>query len=346
MAVKQNFEALYFKAAFCLTSENMSDFTPVSRTLGVEVNNGMGTVFTALGARYEMPYVAREGFLATDSCEADTRSVDKVPVGEIMRYVRGQVIRENAVPEEYKEFVETVKAGKEVYKDYQVCSLGEKKADVLFLISPADKTPLETAQNFAKLAGKAGKSVYATNEYGDCGYLMIQLELVKELEARTEALKAALDAYDEIVTDDQFILDALLMQFEDKADKICFVDEFIFEHKDALAVSAEGRKIAVHESGIINRLYPLRKVDYAQILTGAELVYPARNGYDVSDTGIAGGLGFAEEEALKTVAKRRVRDLEALEADEVITPCGAEKAGLEIGGAKKADSLLSYMAAL
>lgn len=346
MAVKQDFEALYFKAAFCLTSENVSDFTPVSRTLGVEVTNGMGTVFTALGARYEMPYVAKEGFLSTDSYEADTRSIDKVPVTEVMRYVRGQVIREDAVPEEYKKFVGDVKEGKAVYKDYEVCRSGEEKADVLYLISPADKTPTQSAQDFAKVAGKAGKTAYATNEYGDCGYLMLQLELFKELEAKTEALKAVLDAYDEIVTDDQFVLDALLVQFEDKADKIRFVDEFLFENKEALAVSAEGRKLAVHESGIINRLYPLRKVDYAQILTGAELVYPARSGYDVSDSGIAGGLGFADEVALKTVAKRRVRDLEALEADEVITPCAAEKAGLENGGAAKAHSLLSYIAAL
>lgn len=93
MAVKQDFEALYFKAAFCLTSDIISDFNPVSRTLGVDVTDGMGTVFTALGARYDMRYVAEEGFLTTDSYETDTRSIDKVPVAEVMRYTRGQTIR-------------------------------------------------------------------------------------------------------------------------------------------------------------------------------------------------------------------------------------------------------------
>ena len=111
MAVKQDFEALYFKAAFCLTSDIISDFNPVSRTLGVDVTDGMGTVFTALGARYDMRYVAEEGFLTTDSYETDTRSIDKVPVAEVMRYTRGQTIREDAVPEKYSEFVK--KSGKE-----------------------------------------------------------------------------------------------------------------------------------------------------------------------------------------------------------------------------------------
>ena len=93
MAMKHDFETLYFKAAFCLTSDVISDFNPVSRRLGVDVTDGMGTVFTALGARYEMRYVADEAFLTTDSYETDTRSIDNVPVAEVMRYTRGQILR-------------------------------------------------------------------------------------------------------------------------------------------------------------------------------------------------------------------------------------------------------------
>lgn len=345
MAVKQDFEALYFKAAFCLTSENMSDFTPVSRTLGVDVTNGMGTVFTALGARYEMRYVAEEGFLATDSYEADTRSIDGVPISEVMRYVRGETIRENTVPEKYKQFVADVKEGKTVYADYETCKLGEENASVLYLISPADKDPKQSAATFAKMAEKIGKTTYATNEFGDCGYLMLQLEFYKELEQKASALKATIDKYDEIVTDDQFVLDALLVQFEDRADKIRFIDEFIFENKDKLAVEADGKKIAIHESGIINRLYPLRRVDYGEIFKGAEIVYPARSGFDVSDCGIAGGLGIANETVLKAIAKRRVKDLKALDTDEIISPCVAEKTGLEMSGAVRISSLLACIAA-
>ncbi len=345
MAMKHDFETLYFKAAFCLTSDVISDFNPVSRRLGVDVTDGMGTVFTALGARYEMRYVADEAFLTTDSYETDTRSIDNVPVAEVMRYTRGQILREDAVPGKYAGFVENVKAGKSVFHDYKVYSSGEKDAAVLYLISPADKTPEKSAEAFAKLAEKLGKSAYSTNEFGDCGYLKIQLELFKELEESAEAVKAALEKYDQIVTDDQFILDALLIQFEDMADKILFIDGFIAGNAGKLGISAAGKKIAVHESGIINRLYPLRKADYAEVLKDAELVYPARNGYDVSDSGIAGGLGLADEEVMKAVAGRREKDLEALGADVIVSVCAAEKAGLEAGGGK-VESLLCYAAAL
>lgn len=344
MAMKHDFETLYFKAAFCLTSDVISDFNPVSRRLGVDVTDGMGTVFTALGARYEMRYVADEAFLTTDSYETDTRSIDSVPVAEVMRYTRGQVIREDAVPEKYAGFVENVKAGKSVFHNKSYSS-GEKDAAVLYLISPADKTPEKSAEAFAKLAGKIGKSAYSTNEFGDCGYLKLQLELFKELEESSADIKAAMGKYDQIVTDDQFILDALLIQFEDKSDKVRFIDEFIAENAEKLGISAAGKKIAVHESGVINRLYPLRKADYAEVLKGAELVYPARSGYDVSDSGIAGGLGLADEEVMKAVAGRREKDLEALGADVIVSACAAEKAGLEAGGGK-VESLLCYAAAL
>lgn len=346
MAVKQDFEALYFKAAFCLTSDIISDFNPVSRTLGVDVTDGMGTVFTALGARYDMRYVAEEGFLTTDSYETDTRSIDKVPVAEVMRYTRGQTIREDAVPEKYAEFVKNVREGRSVFQDYKAYKSGKEDASVLYLISPADKTPEQSAAAFAKLAEKAGKSAVATNEYGDCGYLKLQLELFEELEGISTALGAVLDRYEEIVTDDQFVLDALLVQFEERADKIRFIDEFLAENKEKLGLSAAGKTIAVHESGIINRLYPARKVNYAELLEGAALVYPARSGYDVSDSGIAGGLGLADAEVMKAVAGRRAKDLCALKADVVLSACAAEKTGLEAGGAEGVHSLLCYLAEL
>ncbi len=345
MAVKQDFEALYFKAAFCLTSDIISDFNPVSRTLGVDVTDGMGTVFTALGARYDMRYVAEEGFLTTDSYETDTRSIDKVPVAEVMRYTRGQTIREDAVPEKYSEFVKKVREGRSVFKDYKAYRSGEKDASVLYLISPADKTPDCSAAAFSRLAEKAGKSVFATNEYGDCGYLRLQLELFDELEEICASLKTVLERYDEIVTDDQFVLDALLVQFGEQADKIRFADEFLYENRAKWKASFRGKTIAIHESGIINRLYPARKVEYSELLEGAKLVYPGRSGYDVSDSGIAGGLGMADEDVMKAVAGRRVKDLRALKADVILSACAAEKAGLEDGGAEEAESLLCYLAA-
>lgn len=346
MAVKQDFEALYFKAAFCLTSDIISDFNPVSRTLGVDVTDGMGTVFTALGARYDMRYVAEEGFLTTDSYETDTRSIDKVPVAEVMRYTRGQTIREDAVPEKYGEFVKNVREGRSVFEDYKVYKAGEENASILYLISPAEKMPDRNAVAFTKLAKKAGKSVDATNEYGDCGYLMLQLELFEELEKTSAVLETVLDRYEEIVTDDQFVLDALLTRFGEKADKIHFVDEFLFENREKLDITVSGKTIGIHESGIINRLYPARKVDYSKLLEGAKLVYPARHGYDVSDSGIAGGLGLADEDVMKAVAARRAKDLCSLGADVILSPCSAEKAGLEAGGAEEVDSLLCYLAAL
>ncbi len=345
MAVKQDFEALYFKAAFCLTSDIISDFNPVSRTLGVDVTDGMGTVFTALGARYDMRYVAEEGFLTTDSYETDTRSIDKVPVAEVMRYTRGQTIREDAVPEKYSEFVKEVREGRSVFEDYKEYKSGKENASVLYLISPADKIPDRNAAAFTKLAEKAGKSVDATNEYGDCGYLMLQLELFEELEKTSASLESVLERYEEIVTDDQFVLDALLVRFGEKADKIRFIDEFLYENKEKLEVSVSGKTIAVHESGIINRLYPARKVDYSKLLEGAKVVYPARHGYDVSDSGIAGGLGFADVDVMKAVAGRRAKDLRSLGADVILSSCTAEKAGLEAGGAEEVDSLLCFLAA-
>lgn len=346
MAVKQDFEALYFKAAFCLTSDIISDFNPVSRTLGVDVTDGMGTVFTALGARYDMRYVAEEGFLTTDSYETDTRSIDKVPVAEVMRYTRGQTIREDAVPEKYSEFVKKVREGRSVFRDYREYKSGEEDAAMLFLISPADKTPDCSAAAFARLAEKAGKKVFATNAYGDCGYLKLQLELFEELEENSASLKAVLDRYEEIVTDDQFVLDALLVQFGELAYKIRFVDEFLYENREKLKAAVFGKTIAVHESGIINRLYPARKVDYSELLEGANFVYPARSGYDVSDSGISGGLGLADEEVMKTVAGRRAKDLRSLKADIILSSCAAEKAGLAEGGAEEVESLLCYLAAL
>lgn len=346
MAMKQDFQALYFRAAFCLTSENISDFTPVSRRLGVDVSAGMGTVFTALGARYDMRYVAQEGFLTTDSYEVDTRSVDNVPVSEVMRYTRGQTIREDAVPDKYKKFVDTVKEGKSVFTDYNEYKAGDEEGSVLFLISPAAKDPKKSAEDFLKVAEKIGKNAYATNAYNDCGYLMIQLEMFDELEKVTDKLNDAIEKYSKIVTDDQFVLDALLVQFADKADKIMFIDEFIYENKDKLEIAETGKKITIHESGIVNRLYPGRKLDYAEILNAAGIVYAKRSGYDVSDSGIAGGLGFADTEVMKAVAERRVKDLKALKADVIISVCAAEKVGLEIGGAENVESLLSYVAAL
>lgn len=91
----QEFSKLYYRTSNCLTSDIIADFAPVSRILGVDTSTGVGAVFTAMGTRFDMQYVAKEAFMATDGYESDTRSIDDTPVAEVMRYVtRGDLLQE------------------------------------------------------------------------------------------------------------------------------------------------------------------------------------------------------------------------------------------------------------
>ena len=139
MAVKNDFKTLYYRTANCLTSDIIADMNPASRVLGVDTTAGFGTVFTAMGSRFDIRFVAKEAFLATENYECDTRSVDHVSVDEVMRYVRAQTIAEDTLPEAYRPFVETVKKGESVYRQYHPVEIGSDGADVLFLMSPAQR---------------------------------------------------------------------------------------------------------------------------------------------------------------------------------------------------------------
>lgn len=335
----QDFSKLYYRTSNCLTSDIIADFAPVSRVTGVDTSSGMGVVFTAMGTRFDMQYVAKEAFTATDSYEADTRSIDDTPVAEVMRYVRSEIIGGGHVPEEYRALTQKVLDGDTVYAGYQECKKGEE-GDVLFLISPAAADAQKSADNFLAVAGKAGRKAYGTNEYKDAGYLLLALGQTEKANKIADAMRDALGKYQEVVTDDGYVLDALLIQFPEMVDKIRFIDEFLAE---CGACSEKSGKVVVHESGIVQRLYPGRRVDYQKIFKDAEVVLPARSGYDVSDSGMAGGLGLMEPGILAAVSGRRMMDLAAPAHDVIVTPCACEAAGLNCAEKEKVVTLLDYV---
>lgn len=343
MAVKNDFKTLYYRTANCLTTDIIADMNPASRVLGVDTTAGFGTVFTAMGSRFDIRFVAKEAFLATENYECDTRSVDRVSVDEAMRYVRAETVAEDAVPEEYKAFVETVKKGESVYRQYHPVSSGKDDADVLFLMSPAHLEPEKAAAQFEKLAAKAGKSALCTNAHGDCGYLKLQLGLLDAL--NTEELREEICKHALTVTDDQFVLDAVLIQLPELSERVLFVDEFFSQNAAALDLKSSA-KIVLHESGTVQRLYPNRKVCYCKLLQGAEIVRPARCGFDTTDSGLAGGLGLAEPQALLAIAGRRMEDLEREQADVILTPCACEATGLNCAEKAHVTTLLEYAASL
>lgn len=340
--VTQDFSKMFYRTTNCLTSDIIADFAPVSRVLGADVSAGMGTVFTAMGTRFDIKYVAKEAFLATDSYEADTRSIDDTPVAEVMRYVRGEIVKANAVPEAYRALTDKIIAGECVYAQYQEVTVGPEDADLLFLISPAAADAAKTAENFTAIAGKLQKTAFCTNQYKDCGYLQMQLGQWDAVNAQADAIAAILNRFGEIVTDDSYLLDALLVQFPEQSEKIRFIDEFIAEN---IQPSGTGR-IVLHESGIIQRLYPMRKVNYQKLLPEAEVLLPQRSGYDVSDSGLAGGLGLAEWESLLAISSRRMADLTAPEHDLILTPCACEAAGLNCSERESVMTLLDYIVTL
>lgn len=342
MAVKNDFKTLYYRTANCLTSDIIADCNPVSRALGVDLTAGFGTVFTAMGSRFDIRFVAKEGFLATENYESDTRSVDGVSVAEAMRYVRSQTIAEDALPGEYKPFVEAVKKGESVYRQYRPVQTGAEDAPLLFLMSPAAADPEAAAGQFSGLAERLGKAALCTNRFGDCGYLRLQLGLTEGLDAG--ALAEEIARRELTVTDDQFVLDAVLIQLPQLAEKVLFIDEFLAKFGPELGIRAGG-SVLLHESGTIQRLYPTRRVDYAALLKGAEVLLPARSGFDVTDSGLAGGLGLAEPQAMLAVAARRMEELCRPAADAIVTPCACEATGLNCAEKGRVQTLLEFVAA-
>ena len=337
----QDFSKLYYRTANCLTSDIIADFSPVSRVLGADTSTGMGVVFTAMGTRFDMQYVAKEAFMATDSYESDTRSIDDTPVAEVMRYVRSEIIAGGHVPEAYQELTEKIRKGESIYAQYRVFKTGCVGTDVLFLISPAAEDAAKTAENFMGFSKKLGKSCFCTNEYQDCGYLLLQLGQTDAANAQAEAMKGALENYREIVTDDSYVLDALLIQFPELSEKIRFIDAFIYEGKEAVKQVKED--IVLHESGIIQRLYPSRRVDYQKLFADANVILPKRSGFDVTDSGLAGGLGLYEPKNLTAISGRRMADLARPEHDVIMTPCACEAAGLNCAEKEKVVTLLDYI---
>ncbi|MDO5146216.1 MAG: hypothetical protein Q4D60_04360 [Eubacteriales bacterium] len=339
--VAQEFTKLYYRTANCLTSDIIADFAPVSRIMGVDVSSGMGVVFTAMGTRFDMQYVAKEAFAATDNYEADTRSIDDAPVTEVMRYIRSELVAGDKVPEEYKAFTKNVLAGESVFKQFSEYEEGEKDAQTIFLISPSAMDPKKTAKQFSKVAGEAGERVRCTNQYKDCGYLLLQLGQMDRANALAGELMSELGKYERIVTDDSYVLDALLVLCPELGEKIQFIDEFCFEIRKYLSLPE--KNITLHESGVVERLYPGRKVDYCELFPKSEVKLPQRNGFDVTDSGIAGGLGLAEPGNLVVIAKRRMMDLSACGQDVIVTPCACEALGLNCAEGETVKTLLEYI---
>ncbi len=87
----------------------------------------------------------------------------------------------------------------------------------------------------------------------------------------------------------------------------------------------------------------MRKVDYKELLKSAELLLPKRSGYDVTDSGMAGGLGLYEPENLMAIAGRRMTDLMEESHDVIVTPCACEAAGLNCAERETVLTLLDYI---
>lgn len=124
-----------------------------------------------------------------------------------------------------------------------------------------------------------------------------------------------------------------------------FIDEFLAQNANMLDLKSSA-KIVLHESGTVQRLYPERKVCYCKLLPGAELVRPARSGYDTTDSGLAGGLGLVEPQAMLAISARRMEDLEREQADVILTPCACEAAGLNCTEKAHVTTLLEYAASI
>ena len=118
-------------------------------------------------------------------------------------------------------------------------------------------------------------------------------------------------------------------------------EKIIYEGKETIKSVKE--TVVLHESGIIQRLYPSRSVDYRELFAEAKVILPARSGFDVTDSGLAGGLGLYESENLTAISGRRMADLTEPEHDVIITPCACEAAGLNCAEKERVMTLLEYV---
>lgn len=323
-----DFSKLYYRSVDCLTTNHLPDQNPVVRTCGIDTNAGYSVVFTAMGSRFDLDKVAQEAFGWTESYESDAASLECIPIAETMRYIRAVAIQNSQVPAAYAEIVEKIKNGCNLYGQPGFTSAGDPQAPLLFLPGPASQLDPSAARQFGSICEALGLSFHATSEYGDCGYLLMECGLFEAFHAVEAKCRAGLAAYRRIVTDDAYVYDALQVILGGQADRVAWIDRFLFD--EHIRVRSP-QCVAVHESGLMQRLYPARVIEADRIFSAP--LFPNRSGYRTTDTGIAGGLGFFEPEIQKRLAARRAEDLLALKADCVVTPCSAEAYGLRAAGA-------------
>lgn len=343
---KRDFASLYYQVANTLTSDTVFDGAPATRILGADSAPGFSTVFTALGSRFDVAYVAEEAFSGADDYESDVRAVDGVPVADALRYVRGQAVVQGALTPAQGSLAERARRGLPAYSGFHEAHAGDEAADLVFLASPAHADAEGACARFIELARRAGVPAFATNSFGDVGALALALDLEDAADDAADGLRRGLETYGTVVTDDAHVLDALLVLVPEYADRVRFIDAFAAEHAVALGAAGASGRIAVHESGLLARLYPLDAVDYADLFPAAQVLLPARRGADATGSGLAGGLGLANGDSWRALAKRRLLDLEALGADVIVAPDAAEARALEEAGGARVLSLADYLAGL
>lgn len=322
---KLDFISLYYNIDSTFISNIIPDINPVVRVCGIDETSGYGTVFTAIGSRFDADYAQKEAFKWTESYESDAKAVDRVNISEAMRYVRTVAVAENKLLPKYEFLVDQVKADKNLYGNVRMKTFGDDNAEIVFLPGPASQIKTENAEKFEKLAKLTNKSFKVVCDYNDCGYMKMELGLdLDELQVKLEEdLKDA----NYIVTDDAYVLDALLVLLPNRAKKIYFLDQFVADHLPELFANLKGEYV-LHESGMVNRVYPTRMVDYETLANKAKFNKPQRSGYDVTDSGIAGGLGVFEEDVQNAVGQKRYDELANVSGGQIITPCSAEAYGL------------------
>lgn len=317
-----DFSKFYYGSADCFISNINFDVAPSVRVAGADVTTGYGVVYTAIGTRFDLDHVANEAFRWSDNYESDFRAIDGMPIAETMRYIRMEAVDRNFVPKRYQDLVFKVKDKVNLYGEAKVLELGEKEAGILFLPGPASSLDDKNAKKFLELCEKNRKTAYVTSKFNDCGYMLLELGQYDDADKLRSQMKAVLEEYDQIVTDDGYVFDALNILFSEFREKLMFIDEFLagLEHLNI----SQDQSYVLHESGVINRIYPNKWVDYGEFLEGLNLRLPIRSGFDVTDAGISGGLGFFDSDLMDKITRRRILDFELQENEVVLTPCTAE----------------------
>ena len=321
-----DFGELYYRQVNCFVSNIIADRSPVVRINGIDKNAGFSVVYTALGSRFDIAQVAHEAFGFNEYYASDADSIESLPIAEAMRYVRGQAIKEGKVPSEYQSLVEKVRENKNLYGAVVWQEKGDKNAKTLYLPGPASQLDETQVAAFNKVSGG---DFYATTEFNDCGFMQIQLALEEELEQTRGKLAGLIDRYETVVTDDQYVYDALKCLFP-QADKIIFIDQYLISQGRKI----KAKSVALQESSVLNRLYPLNKTNLEDLFENTDIRLPRRSSWDVTDSGIAGGLGFFAETSWRNMAAGRLEMLEELATEETVSLCSAEAFGLNRGKEK------------